>query len=317
MTRILLCLLFGIMTSAPPAGAQDQNSGLARLPELSRRNQLPQLIQAANSLLTNEKLTPVEQSIALTFLGHAYQQGADSRTAIAYFEKALAILDRDGLHPVEYATTLGAMATLYGEIGQADTAKHMLLRSVHLLEKDGSHHAEIAWIWNDLATIAANEHSSREAHKSMTHALAEAQLVPNISSDETASFLTTQGKIAEIDGDSRTAIADYQHALALWKQTHEDQHPETAWLYVLLGCAYLQAGDLASARQMTSVGLNLLETSSDHQSPRYLAAELAYSKVLDASGLHDEASKFRKEAQAGMTTVGKRAQGEISVSALR
>lgn len=317
MRRILLCVLFGIMTSAPPTSAQDKTSELARLSELSRRNLLPELIQAANSLLTNEKLTAVEQSTALTYLGHAYQQGADSHTAIGYYEKALATLDRDGPHPVEYATTLAAMATLYAEIGQADTAKQMLLRSVHLLEKNGNHHAEAAWIWNDLATIAANEHSRREAHKSMAHALAEAQLDPNISSDETASFLTTQAKIAEIDGDSRTAVADYQHALALWKQTHEDQHPETAWLYVLLGCAYLQTGDLASARQMTSVGLKLLEASSDHQTPRYLDAELAYSKVLDASGSHDEASRLRKEAQTGMTAVGKRSQGEISISALR
>ena len=316
MRRLLLCVLFGIITAAPPASAQDKNSDLARLPELSLHNQLPQLIQTANSLLTNEKLTPVEQSTALTFLGHAYQ-GSDPHTAIAYYEKALAILDRDGLHPADYATTLAALATLYAELGQADTAKHMLPRAIRLLEKDGNHHAEIAWLWNDLATIAADQHSSREAHKSMAHALAEAQLDPGISSDETASFLTTQGKIAEIEGDSRTAVADYQHALALWKQSHDDQHPETAWLYVLLGGAYLQTGDLASARQMSSVGLKLLESASDHQSPRYLDAKLAYSKVLDASGSHQEASQLRQQAQAGMTAAGKRSQGEISISALR
>ena len=316
MRRILLCVLFAIMLSAPLASAQDQTSELARLAELSSRNQLPQLIQTATSLL-NEKLTPAEQSTALTFLGHAYQASGDPHTAIGYYEKALALLHPDSHHPVEYATTLGAMATLYAELGQSDTAKHMLLRSVHLLEKDGGHHAEIAWIWNDLATIAANQRSRREAHKDMTHALAEAKLDPNISSHETACFLTTQAKIAEIDGDFPSAVANYQHALALWKQTHEDQHPETAWLYVLLGSAYLQNGDLASARQTTSLGLNLLEAGSNHQSARNLAAELAYAKVLDASGSHDEASNLRKQAQAGMTTAGKRSQGEISISALR
>lgn len=62
-------------------------------------------------------------------------------------------------------------------------------------------------------------------------------------------------------------------------------------LYVLLGGVYLKAGDIASARQMTSQGMNLLEATYGRQNPRYLAAELTYSKVLDASGSHDEASK--------------------------
>lgn len=317
MRRILLCVLFGIMTSAPLASAQDQKNGLAHLFDLSRQGRPSQVIQSANALLSNEKLPPVDRSVVLTYIGRAYQETGDSHTAIGYYEKALAVLDRDGHHPAEYATTLAAMATLYAELGQADTAKHMLLRSVHLLEKDGDHHAEIAWIWSDLATIAANGHSSREAHKCMAHAIAESQLDPHVSSDETEAFLTTQATIAEIDGDPRTAIADYQQALALSKQSHDDQHPETAWLYVLLGGAYLQAGDLASARQMTSLGLNLLEAGSGRQSPRYFSAQFIYSKVLDASGSHQEASQLRQQAQDAMTAGSKRTQGEISISALR
>ncbi len=317
MRRILLCVLFATMTSAPFAIAQDQKNGLAHLFALSRQGQLPQLIQSPNELLSNEHLPPVDRSVVLTYLAHAYQDTGDSRTAIENYEKALAILDRDGHHPADYATTLGAMGTLYAELGQPGTAKHRLLRSVHMLEKDGNHHAEIAWIWNALATLAANQHSRREAHKFMAHTLAESQLDPHISSNETAAFLTTQAKIAEVDGDRPTAVTDYQQALALWKQSHEDQHPDTAWLYVLLGGAYLQAGDLASARQMISLGLNLLEAGSGRQSPRYFSAQLFYSKVLDASGSHQEASQLRQEAQAGMTAVGRRSQGEISIAALR
>ena len=319
MRRILICVLIGIMTSAPLASAQDQNTGIDYLSELSRRDLLPQLIQSANSLLANAKLTPAGQGIVLTYLGHAYQKTGDFHTATEYYEKALATLERDGLHPAEYATTLAALATLYAESGQIDTAKHLLLRSVHLLEKDGDHHERTAMIWNDLATIAADEHSSREAHKYMARSIAESQLATNVLADETVALLTTQARIAQIDGDPGTAIAEYQHALALWKQSHDDKYPETAWLYVLLGGACLQAGDTASARQMTSRGLNLLEATSGRQNTLYLAAELAYSKVLDASGSHDEASKYRKEAQAGLhANPGRQqAQSEISISALR
>jgi tetratricopeptide (TPR) repeat protein len=317
MRRILFCVLFGIMTSAPLTSAQDQNSGLEYLSQLSHHNQLPQLIQAANSLLANQKLAPADRGIALTYLGHAYQKGGDFQTATEYYEKALAILERDGLHPSEYATALGALATLYAEMGQMDTAKHVLLRSMHLFEKDSDHHDQIAIIWSDLATIAADKHSSHEAHQCMALAIAQMRRAANSNPDETSALLTTQARIAEIDRDPRTAIADYQHALDLWTQSHGDQHPDTGWLYVLLGGAYLEARDIASAREITSRGLNVLEASSGRQSPRYLAAELAYSDILEASGSHDEAAKLRKEAQSLLNADSKRTQGEISVFALR
>jgi len=297
--------------------AQTQNAALNQLAALSRQNQIPELIQAADSLLANEKLTPREQSLVLNFLGHAYKERGDVRQATTDYEKSLAILERDGSHPVEYATTLGAMAVLYGDIGQPDTAKHLLLRALDMLEKDGHEHAEMAWFWNNLATIAADDQSKREAHKYMARSLAELKLVANPLPEEVQAITTTQAKIAQLDDDSRAAIAGYQKALSLSKQIHGEQHPETAMLYVLLGDAYVQAGDVASARQMTTQGLNLLEASCGRQSRRYLAAEIVYSRVLEASGARNEASTLRKEVLAGLKSDVQRNQGEISVSALR
>lgn len=317
MRRILICVLLILITSAAFISAQDEHSALVPLSELSRRNQLPQLIQTANSLLASAKLTPIGQGVVLNYLGYAYQQRGDFHDATAYYEKALAIFERDGHHPSEYATTLGALATLYAETGQADTAKHVLIRSLHLFEKDDTHHAEIAMIWNDLATIAVNRHSSHEAHKCMARSIAESQLANRISTNELAALTTTQAGIAEMDGDPNTAISEYQRSLALWKQSHDDQHPDTAWLYVLLGDAYLQAGEITKARETTSRGMSLLETSAGRQSTRFLDAELSYAKVLDASGDHHEASALRKEADADLKTRTQSSKGEISVSALR
>lgn len=316
MRRILFGVLIGIMISAPLMSAQDQKTGLAYLAELSRHNQLPQLIQAANALLADPKLAPPEQGIALTYLGRAYQRLGDFHQATAYYEKALAIVNRDNLHPVEYATVLATLGTIYAEENQVDTAKHVLQRAVQMLEKENEH-SKSAMIWNDLATLAADERKSGEAHKCIARAIAESQLANNITNDDRAAYTMTEARIAEVDGDPHTAISDYQNALGLWKQSHDDQHPETAWLYVLLGGAYLSAGDIATARQMTSQGMHLLEAGSGRQTPRYLEAELEYAKVLDASGDHDEASKFRKEAQTSMDAATRRAQSEISVSALR
>lgn len=328
MRRILLFALLATLASAPlltaqnlaaqnPA-AQDPDSALATLSNLSHRGQLTQVIDAANSLLATGKLTPADQGMVFLYLGYAWQQSGDFAKATASYEKALAVINRDGQHSSDYAAMLATLATVYADTGQVDTAKHMLLRSIHLFENE-SNHTGAAIGWSDLATIAAELHSRRDAHKCMARSLAESHLANDITPGEFAALATTQGRIAQLDNDPRTAISDYQRAFDLLKQTHRDQQQKAAWLYVLLGGAYLEAGDIANARENTTHGIALLQATSGTQTPRYFAAQLAYSKVLDASGAHDEASTLRKQAQAAMNTDTdrQRANSTISVNALR
>lgn len=314
MKRLLGCVLLVISTTS--LIAQDQNSALARLSDLGHSGQIPQLIQAADSLLASGNLSPVVQGIVLTWLADAYQETGDFQQATASYEKALAIINRDGRHAKEYGIALSAFAVMYAESGDADAAKHVLLRSVRLLQKQGAH-LELASTWNNLAALAAEAHSRRNARNYMEHALAEAQLAPNLSPDAIADLTTTQARIAELDHDPTTAIQDYQRALDLWKQSHGDQNVRAAWLDVLMGRAYLQAGDLPNAREMTLRGLQILQTNPGPLSPRFLQAELDYSKILQASGASGEASTLRKQAEAALTTASHRTAGEISISALR
>jgi tetratricopeptide (TPR) repeat protein len=318
MRRILFCVLLAITASAPLLFAQGPNTALVNLSDLSRRGQLPQVIQAANSLLANESVPPADQGTALIYLGYAYQQQGEFIKATANYEKALTVINRDGQHSSDYAAALAALATVYSEIGQFKTAKHLMLRCADLFESENDH-VGVAIVWNNLATIAAQQHSRHDAHKYMARSIAESQLVNDITPSQLATITTTRGVIAELDGDPRSAIQDYQHALDLWNQTHQDQQQRTAWLYVLLGGAWLHVGDIASAREMNIRGLTMLEATSGRQTPRYFAAQLMYSKILDASGAHDEASRLRKEAQTSMNTGTdrQRAQSQISVSALR
>ena len=318
MRRILFCVLLAIATSAPLLRAQDPNPAIASLADMSRSGNFPQLIQAANSLLAAGKLSPADEAMTLTYLGYAHQQSGQFTEATASYEKALAIVDRDGQHTSDYAATLATLATVYAQIGQIDTAKHVLHRSIDMFESEGDH-AGAAMVWNDLATIAAQQHARTEARKDMAHCISESHLASNMTPGELASLSTTEGRIAELDGDPRTAISDYQHALDLWQQTRENQQQRTAWLYVLLAGAYLQVGDLAAARETVTRGMSLLESTSGRQTPRYLLAELTYSKILDASGAHDQASQLRREAQSDLNTGTdrQRAQSQISVNALR
>lgn len=311
-----LYVLLAVITLPALASAQDQN-GLATLSELSRHGQLPQLIQAADSLLASERLTATDQGIALTYLGHAYQQEGQFSVATACYERALAVMNRDGLHAAEYATTLGTLATLYAEMGQTETARHVLLRSARLFEEQGDY-AKSAIVWGDLATMAADGDSRREAHKDMARSIAESELAKNATQDQLAALAATEARIAELDGDARSAVSEYQRSLTLWKQTHGEQHPQTGWLYVLLGGAYLQAGEFAAACEMTKQGLSVVEASSGRQSPRFFAAELAYSRALEASGARDDARALRKDAETGLNTSGRQtARDEVSVFALR
>lgn len=314
MKRFLACVLAAIILSAAPLRAQ-RNPEIDRLAALSHAGQLAQLIQSANAILAQGRLTDTDRGIALTYLGHGYQNTGNFPQAIASYERALTLINRDGLHTHDYATILAALATLYAETGQPDTAKHLLLRSIGLFQQQNDH-TGAAIIYNDLATIAADQRSHRDAHKYITLALAESQLATNFRPDQFSALTCTQGRIAQLDHDPATAIADYQRALTLWKQLHADQQPETAWLYVLLGGAYLQSGDLDRARETTLHGLNALESTTGPQSPRYFEAELIYSKILAASGSTTEAATLRASAESALATISRPTQTTISIAAL-
>lgn len=316
MRRILLCSLFALVTSVSLI-AQDIKTALATLSEMNRRGQFPEMIQTANSVLADNTLDPAEQGMVLSYLGCAYQQRGEFTKATASYEKALATINRDGKHGTQYAITLSALATLYAEVDQIDTAKRLLLRSVHLFESQGDH-LNATLTWNDLATMAAEHHSRGEAHKYMKQSLAESQLA-TLHLVDLAVLTTTQGRIAQLDGDAHTAIADYQRALALCHQTDQAQAQRTAWLHMLLAGAYLQADDLANARDAATRGLTLLQATSGSQTPLFFLGQLTYSKILDASGLHKEASTLREQAQAALdtNTDRHRAESQISVNALR
>ena len=317
MRRILCCALFAIALSAPILLAEDLTPAIASLADLSHRGQITQVIDTANSLLAANKLAPADQAMALVYLGYAYQELGNFTNATASYEKGLAILEKDVLHQADYAGILALLATVYAQTGQVETAKHMMLRSVHLFGNE-SNHTEAAMVWTDLATIAADQHSRSDAHKYIARSIAESQFAGNLSPVQLAALATTQGRIADMDGDPHTAIHDYQHAIDLRNQAHQDPDG-TAWLNVLIGAAYLQAGDIASARESTSRGLSQLEATSGRQTVRYHLAEINYAKILDASGAHEEASTLRKQAQSALNTATdlQRSRSQISISALR
>jgi hypothetical protein len=80
----------------------------------------------------------------------------------------------------------------------------------------------------------------------------------------------------------------YRQALDLSRRVHGEEHPFTGWNYLLLGQSHAEAGQLTTALEEMRQGIAALDRMLGHQNPRYLAAEMAYSHVLDATGSHTE-----------------------------
>jgi hypothetical protein len=70
---------------------------------------------------------------------------------------------------------------------------------------------------------------------------------------------------------------------------------------MLLGKAHAQAGQNAVALGEMQKGLRILEQSAGSHNPKYLAAEIAYSRVLDQSGAHTAARQsVERRCRAGI-----------------
>jgi hypothetical protein len=88
---------------------------------------------------------------------------------------------------------------------------------------------------------------------------------------------------------------------------------------MLLGRAYADSGDLRSAQANMQTGLTILDHALGQKNPKYFAAEMAYSRVLDQLGSHVEAAQISAAAEkASKDYYGSRCAGcTIDVAAFR
>ena len=66
---------------------------------------------------------------------------------------------------------------------------------------------------------------------------------------------------------------------------------------MLLGDVRAETGDLAKSLTEMNTGLAILKRALSAQDPRYLSAEIAYSRVLDQSGSRSEAALIKANAE--------------------
>jgi tetratricopeptide (TPR) repeat protein len=270
-------------------------------------------VQPLSLLIELKALNEREAGRAQLILGIAYHQQGEWKLAQSAYEKALHILPGQQAYAADRAAVLDNFAQLYLEMGYPDIAMRMegnVLSAYEALDD----HANVARSCITLAGLEINEGHHRKGKEYLQRTLREAKLASGLDEDFFAQVSSTQGWLALLGGDAAAAISDYTHAVELWAAAHGENHMLTGWGYMLLGKSYARAGQNAVAMDEMRKGLRILEQSTGTNSVKYLAAEIAYSEVLDRSGAHTEAARLKDSAEQGFAKLNRDACQRCSIS---
>jgi tetratricopeptide (TPR) repeat protein len=312
-TLSILSLLY-----IPLLGQSDPHVALRDALVLENRGSFETAAKAAKSAIDSRQLSGTELGRGYIILAVACQGVGNLTDAQIAFEHALQILERDRQHLEDYASALENYAGLYSELGQLDIAAPMWRKAFHLRQEIGEH-AEATLSLLRLAEVALARNRVHEAQQYLKRASDEAKLAPDLIDDGKALFFETQGWLALAENHAPAAITAYQHALELVERSRGAQHWLTGWEHMLLGKAYGQSGDPNGALAEMRKGLTIFEHSLGPRNPKYFAAEVAYSRVLDRAGSRAEAAQMREAAeQARKDYYGGQCAGcTINISAFR
>jgi tetratricopeptide (TPR) repeat protein len=263
---------------------------------LENRGSFETAAKVAKAAIDSRRLNGNELGRGYIILAVACQGAGDLANAQIAFDHALQILEHDREHPGDYASALENYAGFYSELGQLDLAAPMWGKAFHLRQRIGDH-TGTALSLTRLAELALARNRVHEAHRYLQKASNEAKASTDLMDDDEAFFFETQGWLAISEHHAPAAVAAYQHALELVERSRGERHWLAGWEHMLLGRAYAESGDLRSALANMQAGLTILDHTLQQKNPKYFAAELAYSRVLDQLGLHAEAAHVRAAAE--------------------
>jgi len=302
----------------PALGQLNPHTALHDALVLENRGNFETAAKVAKAAIDSGQVTGNELGRGYIVLAVACQGAGDLANAQIAFEHALKVLEHDREHPEDYASALENYAGFYSELGQLEVAAPMWRQAFHLRHRIGDH-TGTALSLTRMAEFALARNRVREAHRYLRKASNQAKASLDLIDDDKAFFFETQGWLALAEHHAPAAIADYQHALELVERSRGEQHWLAGWDHMLLGKAYAQFGDFESASANMQTGLTILDHALGRKNPKYFAADLAYSRVLDQFGWHAEAAHMRAAAEkASRDYYGKQCAGcTINVAAFR
>ena len=299
MRYIYVFVLLACAVSSPLQGQQSAEQQLQRISVLEQRGRFNDVPVAISQLIQSNTLNQDQLGRANLMLGIANQQRGAFRLAQSEFEQAIQILSRNQAYLGDYAAALDNLARLYLDMGHAETALSMEQKILALYGTLGDH-AAIARSYATLAGLELNQGHSREGKEYLSQAFREAKLASNLDDDLLATLSSTQAWLAQMNGDTGAAISGYERAVSLWTKQHGERHMLTGWGYMLLGRSYAQGGQGNLALESMRKGLSILNQTIGQKNPKYIAAEITYSELLDKSGAHTQAAYLKELAEKNL-----------------
>jgi tetratricopeptide (TPR) repeat protein len=289
-------VLILVFTAYPLLAQMTPQQRLMEALTLEREARPAQAIVELLALLDSKSLDAAGIGKAWNILGLAFEDQGNFLAARHAYEQSIHTFKGLPNYSRDYAMALDDLGGLYVATGQLDLAARLRVKALHLYDR-ANDHAGIARGSSDLAGIAFNQKKVNQGRRYLEQALKEARLANNLDEDDHAALASMRGWLAQFDGDVGTAVSSYQQSLDLWRSRHGEEHPFTGWGYTLLGKAHAETGNLTIALAEMRRGLGILGRTLNHQDSRYLTAEIAYSRVLDKTGAHSEATQIKTDAE--------------------
>ena len=267
------------------------------------------------AILNSNSLDALGSGKAWNILGLAYEDMGEFTLSQHAYEESLRILKDLPDNIRDYAMALNDFGGLCVATGQFDVADKMRTKALAIYEKVEDH-GGIARASCDLATVAFSQKKVGSGRNYLARAVKEARAANTLDDDDRAAIASLQGWQAQFDGDFPMSVAKYRLALDLWRRHHGEEHPFTAWGHLLLGDAQFEAGQLTTALEEMKQGVSVLDHTVGNQNPHYLTAELAYSRILDATGSHAEAARIKATAESLLKDVNRKQCSGCTISAV-
>lgn len=277
-------------------GQNSSADAFAHAINLIERGQSASAIEILRPLAYKESLTPPERARIQTMLGFAYKQGGQFALARQCYERALTYVDNTAASDPDRATILDYFGSLETETGNISSAESLFLQALEI-DKRLVDHGRLTSLYSHLARLEIEKRQFKEARRHVDLAMRERDEAGMSKTGLLADLYVTRGWLDSVSNHHHQAVDDYSQALATCRTSYGEDHPLVGWSYLLLGRAQGEDGDLRQGLDSMGKGLAILKNTVGTNDARYLVGEMAYSKLLDRTGRHEEAQRLSAEAE--------------------
>ena len=293
---ILLC--FALMVFQSKASVHDDLT-VAR--DMRDRGDFKEAIAALKRIVMapSASTTPAEMAAAWNMLGSAYLATGSYSEARKSIEQALQIAKAAPENLTEEAAALDQLGLVYLEIDDNSSEFKVRDQALRVYEELGDN-AGIFAERNSQANLAIKTMKLKQAHEFLDEAFARVPLARTISTGDMAILYSNVGWLAYTENKPDAAFDAYQNALQFWIRAYGVHDYKVGETYIQLGKVYLQHSDVNDADSNIRKGMAILKQALGDTNPITLSAMMAYSRLLDVQGRHEQAAQLEASAERSL-----------------